>query len=243
LTIDGPYPLKDEVYRCTEALTPQETFDDLYCADFTHVTARVACCQLRRLKFNPYSYALVWRGLCGAWEEGEDLDLSLVVGMQYTRAVGVMVLDTLTKSEDQLETVEQRLAQVEDVTATNDDIQNMEMTLGREIGEVWSNLREVTCVWGEHLVALTWEWEQEKLAMKLVMQAQQQSLHGSVHDLIDALGVLQERELVRIHHVGNPIIIEDVEELELFAGTTDVDTVYKDAWEVQVVTELVEILD
>jgi hypothetical protein len=55
------------------------------------------------------------------------------------------------------------------------------------------------------------------------------------------VGMLQERELGRIHHAGNPIIIEDVE--DTLDGETNVDTVFKDAVKVQVVTELIEIVD
>jgi hypothetical protein len=59
---------------------------------------------------------------------------------------------------------------------------------------------------------------------------------------MDTVGMLQERELVRVHHAGNPIVIEDVDDLGSLVETA-VESVYKDAREVQVVTELIEILD
>jgi hypothetical protein len=42
--------------------------------------------------------------------------------------------------------------------------------------------------------------------------------------------------------VGNPIIIEDVDDLESLVETV-VESEYEDAREVQVVTELIEIID
>jgi hypothetical protein len=56
--------------------------------------------------------------------------------MAYTRAVGVMVLDKMSRTNAELGGLEQRLDRVEDVCATNDDIQNVEMTLGAEIHKV-----------------------------------------------------------------------------------------------------------
>jgi hypothetical protein len=70
--------------------------------------------------------------------------------MQYAGAVGVMVLDKMSRTNMQLEGMEQRLARVEDVTTTNDDVQNMEMKLGGEITEVRSNLRDALRSWGDN---------------------------------------------------------------------------------------------
>jgi hypothetical protein len=130
---------------------------------------------------------------------------------------------------------------VEDVAMTNDDVQNVEMTLGGEIGEAKSDLREATRVWGDHCEAMTWEWEQEKAVMVAVMQAQQRSLetlHTCVRTLMDTVGTLQEREITRVHHARNPIVIDDVEEMALLDGSTDVEEVVP-----HIVTELVEIID
>jgi hypothetical protein len=101
--IDNGYLLKEEIYRRTSAVGPLEDFEDLHCQDFTHATARVGRRQLRRLEVDPYSYALVRRGLNGVRDKGEDNDPSLVVGMQYSAAIGAMVLDKMSKSEDVLE--------------------------------------------------------------------------------------------------------------------------------------------
>jgi hypothetical protein len=187
---------------------PLEDFADLHCTDFTHTTARVARHQLRQLEVDPYAHALVRRGICGAKDEGEDNDRLMVVGMQYSGAIRVMVLDKMSKSEDKLEEVEQRLARVEDVTATNDNVQNVEMTLGGEIAEVRSDLRDALRHWGDHTQELSREWDQERLVMVTVMQAQQcslETLHACVRSLMDNVGVLQERELARVHHAGNPL--------------------------------------
>jgi hypothetical protein len=89
---------------------PLEDFANLHCTDFTHASARVARHQLCQLQVDPYSHALVRRGICGAKDEGENNDRSMVVGMQYSGAIRVMVLDKLSKSEDVLEGVDQRLA-------------------------------------------------------------------------------------------------------------------------------------
>jgi hypothetical protein len=135
--------------------------------------AKVAHCQLHWLSVNPYSHALVQRGICGARDKVEDNDPALVVGMQYTSVVRVMVLDKMSRTNTQLEGMEQRLARVEDVTATNNNVQNMEMTLGGEIAEVQSNLRDALRFWGDNTRDLSREWADERLVMVTVMQVQQ----------------------------------------------------------------------
>jgi hypothetical protein len=79
--------------------------------------------------------------MAGHWNEEESEDRVLVVGMSYTSMVRVMVLDKMSGAEEKLDGVEQRLDQVEDVCMTNNNIQNMEMTLGVEIYKVAGNLQ------------------------------------------------------------------------------------------------------
>jgi hypothetical protein len=166
--------------------------------------------------------------------------------MSYTSMVRVMVLDKMSGAEEKLDGVEQRLDQVEDVCMTNNNIQNMEMTLGVEIYKVAGNLQNTIDRWGQSMEDMLREWATEKLALVQVIQIQQQSLealHCSVRVLMDMVGQLQEQELAQVHHVRNPIMINDVEELQLLDGETEVNTVFKDAVKVQVVTELIEIED
>jgi hypothetical protein len=82
-----------------------------------------------------------------------DSDPSLVVGMQYARAVRLMVLDKMSGTNMQLEGV----ARVEDVAATNDNIQNVEVMLGVEITEVWGELRDAMRSWGDTTKRLSQE--------------------------------------------------------------------------------------
>jgi hypothetical protein len=169
--------------------------------------------------------------------------------MQYAGAVGVMVLDKMSKSEDKLEEVEHGLAQVENASATNDDVQGVEMTLGVEIHAVEGSLEEAKRVWGESIAAQDQEWQNEKLAFTAVFLAMQQLIEGlqnTVASLQQNIWTLQDREIERelgvIHHVGNPIVIEDVGDLGSLVETV-VETMYEDAREYQVVTKLIEIVD
>jgi hypothetical protein len=148
------------------------------------------------------------------------------------------------QSEDVLERLEQGLAQVENASATNNDVQGVEMALGAEIHAVEGSLEEAKRVWGESIAQSDREWQEEKLAFTaifLTMQQQIETLQRTMGDMMTSIRTLQDREVERElglrHHVGNPIVIDDLE------GETDVDSVYEDARDVHVVTELVEIID
>jgi hypothetical protein len=139
--------------------------------------------------------------------------------------------------------VEQGLARVENASVTNNDVQGVEMALGAEIHAVEGSLEEAKRVWGER------EWQEEKLAFTavfLTMQQQIETLQRTMGDMMTSVQTLQdwevERELGLRHHVGNPIVIEDVDDLGSLVETA-VETQYEDAREYQVVTELIEIVD
>ena len=75
----------------------EETFSDLWRDDFLQVTSRVAHCSLHWLNLEPYSRAVLMRGLESRTEvddreENEVLDRA----MEYAGAVGVEVMDMLT---------------------------------------------------------------------------------------------------------------------------------------------------
>jgi hypothetical protein len=149
---------------------------------------------------DPYSYALVRRGLNGVKEEGEDNDPSLVVGMQYSAAIGAMVLDKMSSTEDVVERLEQGLARVENASATNNDVQGVEMALGAEIHAVEGSLEEAKRVWGEDMARREQEWQEEKLAFTAVFLTQQQqieTLQRRMGDMMASVRTLQDREIER----------------------------------------------
>jgi hypothetical protein len=80
-------------------------------------------------------------------------------------------------------------------------------------------------------------WTTVFLAQQQSIQQLQETVASLQRDMLQ----LQEREVKRemgwIHHAGNPVVIEDLE------GDTAVDSEYGDVVEVQVVTELIEIID
>ena len=78
-------------------MKPEETFSNLWRDDYLQATSKVACRTIRRLNLEPYSRAVLARGLKArkADDDGEEYK-GLERAMEYAGVVGAELADMLT---------------------------------------------------------------------------------------------------------------------------------------------------
>jgi len=101
---------------------PKEGFEDLYRDDFIMASGRVARRKLDRLATGPYQHALLRRGVTMKVDVEDEKSSVLQQVMEYTGAVGTMVMDELAYVHERTEAgmgtamngIEREVTRVED---------------------------------------------------------------------------------------------------------------------------------
>jgi len=90
-----PYPEAQDFYDRSSKAWPEEGFEDLYWDDFIMAAGRVARRKLDRLETGPYQRALLRWGVTKKVDVEDERVPVLQQAMEYTGAVGAMVMDEL----------------------------------------------------------------------------------------------------------------------------------------------------
>jgi len=89
------YPEAQDFYDQSSKAWPEEGFKDLYRDDFIMAAGRVARRKLNRMETGPYQRALLCRGVTMKVDAEDEKVPVLQQAMEYTGAVGMMVMDEL----------------------------------------------------------------------------------------------------------------------------------------------------
>ena len=105
--------------RCrSNTATPIEGFPDLHHRDFVSIIGWVSHRKLDRLVLAPYQRAILRRGVNRRSEFDEVENPDVLMGMEYARSVGTMVVDELAEVNDQVSGVVDILkARIEELEA------------------------------------------------------------------------------------------------------------------------------
>ena len=117
-----PYPEAQDVYDRSSKVWPEEGFEDLYRDDFIMAAGRVGRRKLNRMETGPYQRALLNRGVTTKVNAEDERVPVLQQAMEYTGAVGTMVMDELAFVHERMETglgmamtgIEREVTRVED---------------------------------------------------------------------------------------------------------------------------------
>ena len=88
--------------RRSNTATPIEGFRDLHHWDFVSIAGWVSCRKLDRLVLGPYQRAVLHRGVNRHLEYDEVESPDVLMGMEYARAVGMMVVDELAEVNERV---------------------------------------------------------------------------------------------------------------------------------------------
>jgi len=116
-----PYPTAQEFFQRSNTADPQTGFPELHRSDFITAVGRVSHRQLDRLEVGPYQMALLKRGLSKREEEEEE-ESDLCQAMEYSAAVGTMLVD--------------------DLASVNERVGNALDIQSNRIGEWWEDYQE-----------------------------------------------------------------------------------------------------
>ena len=111
--------------RRSNMATPIEGFGDLHHRDFVSIAGRVSRRKLDRLVLGPYQRAVLRRGVHRRSEFDEVESPDVLMGMEYARSVGTMVIDELAEVnertsgaidilQEKIRTLEAKVASLED---------------------------------------------------------------------------------------------------------------------------------
>jgi len=92
------------VWRCSNAISEEETFHDLHQDDFLQAVSRVGCRGLRSLELDPYPMALLRRGLRTRIDRDPELSRVVDQAMEYAGAIGVMAMEQMVRINDRIPT-------------------------------------------------------------------------------------------------------------------------------------------
>jgi len=98
------YPEAQDFYDRSSKAWPEEGFEDLYQDDFIMAAGRVARRKLDRMETGPYQRALLHRGITKNVDVEDERIPVLQQAMEYTGAVGTMVMDELAYVHERTET-------------------------------------------------------------------------------------------------------------------------------------------
>jgi len=98
-----PYTDAQSFYERSSKVWPEEGFEDLYQDDFIRASGRVARRKLDRLETGPYQQALLRCGVTTKVNVEDERSPVLQQAMEYTGAVGTMVMDELAYVHERTE--------------------------------------------------------------------------------------------------------------------------------------------
>jgi len=120
---------------------PEEGFEDLFRDDFIRANSRVARRKLDRLNTGPYQRALLRRGITTKVDVEDERIPVLQQAMEYTGAIGMMVMDKLAYVHERMERdmgtamngIEQEVTRVDEavvehttlITEVQGDVENL----------------------------------------------------------------------------------------------------------------------
>ena len=83
--------------RRSNTAIPGEGFTELHHRDFVSVAGWISHQKLKRLILGPYQMAILCRSILRRADRDEVENADILMGMEYSRAVGTMVIDELAK--------------------------------------------------------------------------------------------------------------------------------------------------
>ena len=193
-------------------MTPIEGFGDLHHQDFVSVAGWVSRRKLDRLVLGPYQRVILRRGVNRHSEHNEVENPDVLMGMEYARSVGTMVVDKLAE-------VNERVSGAVDILRVR--IEELEGKVASLEDERHSFRREAASLKAANSECIL----------------QMAELMTEVHGMCLFQVVMQ-------HGPGNPVVIEDDEEVEDSEDGEDFhqdDVVFPDIGRVSPTGRLVEI--
>ena len=117
-----PYPTSQEVYHRSDTSHPESNFADLGLSDFFVVNRRVARRKLELLSLESYQVGLLSRGVQPQMDRREPYNMVLEASIGYTGSVGVMVMDEVAGVNERLESVDEKLEELNGRVITDLDV-------------------------------------------------------------------------------------------------------------------------
>ena len=99
-----PYPEAQDFYDWSSKVWPEEGFEDLYRDNFIRASSHVTRRKLDWLETGPYQWALLHHGVTTKVNVEDERNPVLQQVMEYTGAVGMMVMDELAYVHERTET-------------------------------------------------------------------------------------------------------------------------------------------
>ena len=134
-------------------MIPGEGFSELHHQDFVSVAGRISCCKLERLVLRPYQMAILHRGVLQRTDMDEVENSDVLMGMEYSGAIGTMVIDELAEVNSRVSTVVDSLkAKNEELEADLGDMDRrleVEKERVRELEERVSSLESEHHTWSQ----------------------------------------------------------------------------------------------
>ena len=195
------YPSWLSVKRQSNTANPGKGFDELHHQDFISVAGRVSCRKIKGLIVHPYQQALLHQGInqCDQ-EEGGSPDL--ITGMEYTRAVGTMLMDELADVNESIwDCLEYTHDWAQEALADTSDLDERMEAMKERVQELEERVVQMEEEW--HV--LCWEVQLSK-AVSIECDLQMAELMTEVWEFRLFQATLQ-------HGPGNPIMVEDNEEV------------------------------
>ena len=144
------YPSAHEFRARSDHSDPDEAFEDLHRSDLILAAGRVARRKIRQLELNPYPSGLLRRGLDKFGDE-ERGGQEFLLGLEYSVAVGVTVMDVVADVNEQalqndrcLETqVDAANGRVDDVMMEIDVIHQRVESAEEDLADVFQRMRRM----------------------------------------------------------------------------------------------------
>ena len=117
-----PYPTSQEVYQRSDTSHPESDFANLGLSDFFVVNRRVARRKLELLSLESYQVGLLSRGVQPQMDRREPYNMVLEASIGYAGSVGVMVMDEVAGVNERLESVDEKLEELNGRVVTDLDV-------------------------------------------------------------------------------------------------------------------------
>ena len=184
--------------RRSNTAIPGEGFSKLHHQDFVSVAKQISCCKLKQLVLSPYQMAILRRGILQRADCDEVENANVLMGMEYSGAVGTMVIDELAKVNGWVSTT------VDTIKAKNKelewDLEDLDERLSAEKERVRELEERVSSLESEYHA-----WAREKNSC----QAATSECVLQMAKLITEVRAMRLFQTALQHGPGNPIVVED----------------------------------
>ena len=167
------------------------------------MAGQVSCRKLKRLVLGPYQMAVLCQGVLRRADQDEVGNTDVLVGMEYSGAVGTMVIDELVEVNGRVSSAVDQLKEKAEVL--EQDQEDLDGCLEAEKERVWE-LEE----WIVHI-------ELERHVLHQEVQSVKASSANCILQMVELMTEVWALQLFQTslqHGPGNPIVVEDDEEVE-----------------------------